>query len=489
MNFRSVLRRFVAKNTREAATSTGQVYTGLAQIDSDEDQWRSLSQNARDVSPLTLQRQRDLAYYLADTNPWAHRVVEMKKDFIVGNPEEWTIESPNDQVKYWLNKHWKDKYNQWPRRLESRIKEIGLTGEQCYTATTGTDGIVRLAYVDPGFIKAVRVDKDNFEQPTEIVLKSEDPSSGKDRLLKVIRYDLGRMRWVGIAEDDPPGKYEGQCFFFATNKPIRAKRGRSDLFPMADFFDMLDRFHWNRAERSALINAFVWHWKLAGATQEELEAFKKAQTAPTPGSSFYTNDKASVEAVTPNLQAADAAEEGKMLRSPITTGSGFPQHWLFGEGENANRASAYEMHDPPMRMLASRLFFFKCILYVIFEFQLDELQELGMLTLDENEDNTFSVNTPEISSRDTAKSSTTLKTVGDSLVTAVGLLISRETAIELYCFVASMLGKKIDADEEKKRLAKEQDDIDAEDFEGLDLDSEEGDSPGIENENADLVSA
>jgi hypothetical protein len=486
----SRLSQFVKQNSlvfKEALGSSS--FGSLSMIDSDDYLFRRLDQRTRDLGSVNEEKQREIAFHLSDTNPHAKRIINMTRDFIVGDSEEWQIQAGHDKIRDLLNAHWNDPINDWGAKLESRVRELGLSGEQCYTAKTGPDGIVRLAYVDPGFIAAVRRDPKNLEIMTEVILK-KDPGE-KDKKLKVINYDMDEGRMVGIRTDGAgkPTKgfladgtpfddtvYEGQCFFWAINKPINATRGRSDLFAMADSLDMLDRFHWNRMERSALINAFIFDITCKGMTKEEIEAYAKNQTPPRPGSRFYHNEQIEMEAVAPNLNAGDAAEEGRMMRVPVQVGSGLPEHWLFGVGDNANRASAYEMGDPPIRMLTTRQLFVLRMLYRIFRFQVDEANEMGLLSgVPPDKLYDFSMNVPGISSRDMVRASSVLTSVAQALL--IGLtqkILSWQRAVEVFAFALSQMGLEVDAEDELKRIEDEMADQDAEDMGGLDLPGSNG---------------
>ena len=132
MNIKKRLLNFVQSNAaplREA--NMGHSQATLSTLDSDDHLYRRLTQTTRDLGSLTAERQREIAYFLADVNPFAKRVIDMKKDFIVGDVKQWKIQSDNEDVQTILNAHWNDPINDWPNKLESRVRELGLAGEQC----------------------------------------------------------------------------------------------------------------------------------------------------------------------------------------------------------------------------------------------------------------------------------------------------------------------------------------------------------------------
>lgn len=154
------------------------------------------------------------------------------------------------------------------------------------------------------------------------------------------------------------------------------------------------------------------------------------------------------------------------MRTPLLVGAGLPEMWLFGVGEDANRASAYEMGDPPMRMLRARQNYVSLSMIVpILRYQIAEAIENGRLSQDVDQD--FTLDVPEISSRDMKKIADTLESVGRTLSAATGTFLSRETATEMFAFVASQVGMDVDAEQEKERLTAEGELENDTDLEGL----------------------
>lgn len=467
MNLTKALTRFVEANAVLREAALGYSLAPLSAIDSDEYLYRRLTQTTRDLGGLTSERQREIAYFLADTNPFARRIIQIMRDYVVVDANEWTITAPNEAVQELLDAHWRDPLNAWPEKLESRVRELAIAGEQCYTATTGPDGLVRLGYVDPGYILDITQDEHNIEIQREVVLKRQVHEQDSKRL-KVINYNPVTGAYEGMADGDQ-GKYVAACWFWALNKPVNAKRGRSDLLALSDALDMTDRFHFNRMERSALINAFFWDVTVNGADEAKLIEFAKGQPAPKPGAARYHNEAVKWEAVTPNLGGQDASEEGRLMRVPLLAGSGIPDHWLVGQGDNANRASAYEMSDPPMRAFKTRQLFVVQMLTSIFHYQIDEALRLGKLKPSDDVHD-FRLNVPEMSSRDMTKATAALREVAQVLLAVDSLgLLSRATKLRLLAFVTGQLGFSIDPEaEEEAREAEEGEDLEA-DLGGLKL--------------------
>ena len=104
----------------------------------------------------------EICFYLYDSNPFAHRILEMTKDFVVG--EGITYKAVDDEVQAVLDKFWNDPINGWDLKQGQKVLELGLYGEQYYpTAVNEVDGFVRLGYLDPQGVFEVKTDPNNVE--------------------------------------------------------------------------------------------------------------------------------------------------------------------------------------------------------------------------------------------------------------------------------------------------------------------------------------
>jgi hypothetical protein len=421
---------YIRRRIREALPGGGG-------IDADEHLYRKLTGNAdRDLSPLKQERMLQIAYHLYETNPLAHRIIEMTKDFIVG--EGISYEARDEQVKAVLDGFWNDPVNLWDLKQHQKALELGLYGEQCYSVFVNEyDGRVRLGYIDPLQISEVVADSDNCEVIRKIKLKGTADEPG--RVLSVVQVD-----------EDPSsetyGYLVGECFFFKVNSVSNSTRGRSDLLCLADWLSGYDEFLFNRLDRAALINAFVWDITLKGLTQEEIERWLRNTPPPKPGSIRAHNENVEYKAVAPDLKAQDATNEAKLIKNHILGGAGFPEHW-FAEGGDVNRATAAEMGEPTIKRLSARQRYFRYMLEYIFRFVID--QALIHRRLPAEADTGFSLVMPEISLKDMTALTTSLQRVTTALKVAQEQgWIGRRTAAQVFGVLAGRLGVDIDVGRE-----------------------------------------
>ena len=333
--------------------------------------WRSLNQQPnRNLDITTQKRMQDIAFYLYDSNPMAHRILELTKDFVIGDGYKFKAE--DEAVQEILNNFWNDPDNNWDMKQDTKALELGLWGEQCYPVNVNKhNGHVKLGYLDPGLISQVKTARGNPENLTQVLYRIGKYAQ-KVRSLDIIKVNNDPRSALRFK------KLEGDCFFFAINKVAWSSRGRSDLLSISDWIDGYDQFLFARLERAFFLNTFIWDVLCEGMNKNEIEEFAKTQLPPKPGSIRYHNDNIKWSVVSPQLDSSEASGEANMFKMQILGGAGFPNHW-FGEGDKTTRATAMEMGLPTLKKLKSRQQYFKYMLKHIFNFVIDQAIIHGVL--------------------------------------------------------------------------------------------------------------
>lgn len=402
----------------------------------EDEGWRSLTEDTnRDLSPLTQERMQEIAFHLYETNPMAHRIVEMTKDFVVG--EGITFQAEDPEVQEVLQDFWDDPVNAWDLKQGQKIMELGLYGEQLYpVAVNDQNGEVRMGYLDPTSVARVVTDPDNIEIVRQI--KRKGTLGRPQKTYEVINPD----------EDIKSKTYGfliGDIFYFAINKVANAKRGRSDLFSLSDWLDGYDQFLFNRLERSHLMNVFLWDVELQGYKQTQVDEWLREQPLPKPASMRAHNEKVKWRAVVPELGAHDASEEAKLFRNMILGGAGFPPHWFAG-GEGITRATALEMATPVMKRLKTRQRYFKYMIQYIFKFVIH--QAIIHKRLDPDVSQRVTVSMPKLLEKDVYTLSLGLRFIVAALESGIEKKwISEKDARGIFAYMMSQLGMEITAAE------------------------------------------
>ena len=420
--------------------------------------FRRITQTEKDFSPPAHDRHLRIAYNLYVTNPMAHRIVEIVKDFVIGDGASY--QAKDERVRKVLDRFWNDPVNHLDIKQFNKVMELGLYGEQIYPVfVNGFNGRVRLGYIDPFNVEQVVPDPGNPEvirsvvlkTGRELVVKERDPATG--RVSTVPKKELRVIHVDGNPRSRSYGRLVGDCFYFAVNRVSNATRGFSDLTHLLDWIDIYDQLLFAHMERLNYLRAFVWDVMLEGAGKEELRLKKKElqMNPPKAGAWMVHNEKEKWTAVTPDLKATEHTEEEKKVRAFILGGAGIPPHW-FGEGEDVNRATALAMDTPVFRMLKARQRYVRFMFEHILHFVIDQAILRRILPEDANSDAGVSVVLPEFSARDEAQMAQTFAHLTNALTVARSQnWISDETAARLVALLAGRLGVEVDPDEERDR--------------------------------------
>lgn len=409
----------------------------------DEEGWRRLSgDTARDLSPLSHARMRETAYYLWDSNLLANRLIELPLAYLLA--EGVSLQADAAEMQPVLERFWNDPINALDIKLEKKLRELALFGEQCWPAFVNEfSGHVRLGYLDPALIATVVVDPDNPEQPVGIVTTRD--KKGVARRYRVIvngSEEVFTKRTQAIRETFA----DGECFYFKVNDLSTSRRGRSDLRAPADWVDAYDQFLFGEVERYNFLRAFVWDVTLSGATPDQVAAKAKTITAPRPGSVRVHNESEVWQPLTPELGAYESSAAGRLFRNHVLGGATIPEHW-FGGGGDVNRSTGESMGEPTLKVFTMRQRYAKHMLAMMARYAIRQ----HLLARDHGEpyfdDLRLGVEVvfPEMTSRDTTRYAAALVQV----VTAVNMAIdagrlTEETGLALIAAVAAQLGVAID---------------------------------------------
>lgn len=406
----------------------------------DDNLWRSLNQiSNRDLYVLTQKRMQDIAFYLYDSNPMAKRIIEIMRDFVIGDGFTYSAEDP--EVLEVIDSFWNDPDNNLDEELDVNVLELGIFGELCLPVWVNkANGSVKLGYIDPATILRVKKDRNNPKINRTVVYKKLGVSDEVE--MDIINIDKN-------IKSETYGRLTGDCFFFTINKISSASRGRSELLTLCDWLDGQDQFLFARLERAFLLNTFIWDVTCEGMTKEELTEFVKNLSMPKAGSIRAHNEKITWKTETPKLEAFDASEEARLFKNQILGGAGYPEHW-FAEGSRTTRATALEMGLPTLKKLKSRQKTVKNFIKRILDFVIDQAIIAGKLK--ENVNRRFKVIPSPIISRDNKGTAEAVSGLVSGLVQASDKgWVSDKKAKMVINSVISQLGVDMENDAEEER--------------------------------------
>jgi len=394
--------------------------------------WRSLTQAKRDLSEIPHQRQREIALFLLQHNGLAKRYCEIITDFSAGE-EPYPVAEDDDLAELLLT-FWDDPVNELRSFSRDLAGQVGILGEQFVSIhVRESDGRLQLGYIDPNDVEAVCARPGNPRDQVEVHLKV--PPGSPPIVFRIVRPNepLSDI-YAGVKEDGRRGPgsfrlhprdpelvgqgrtyrtrerktYDGACFRSYVNKLSNATRGVSDLFAEADYLDGLDKTVYNAVERSFMLNQCGLDVTVEGGDTKSLKDHEKAAKSAwgTPGGVYTHNEKVTAETRAADLKSADLEGIVAIVKLMILGSWGFPLHW-FGDGGQANLATAGEMAGPTIRKLQSRQTVVRQMLRAFCDFQVSLKYALAPEEVSSVEDpHGYEITLPAITSKDTAREAT-----------------------------------------------------------------------------------
>jgi hypothetical protein len=425
-------------------------YWGRLATGGEEDYfWRRLSDNwyQKDPIPSTYLELHNQCYEAYNANPLAFAIIEITTSFVMGKGV--TIAARDPAVQRVLHDFWHDPDNHMETRVYALCTELALYGEQFIRFFVNPyDGRVTIRQIDPSLIDQIETDPEDIEKPLRFHRRPIGPAA-----------TLPGDATAPFPDEARRGDYTGQWFKageevmqFTINKVSSAKRGKSDLATLLPWLRRYKDWLTDRVRINKYKGAFLWDVRLQGADRKTIER-KKMEYAypPEPGSVIIHNEAESWSAVKPEINANEAAEDGRAIKLMIAVGAQLPEHYL-ADGNYSNRATATEMGLPTLLKFQRRQYVMRAMLRAILDRVLLEARKAGRLP--ENADTCYDIIFPEIEVADHA----TLASAVNMLVSALGTAraegwISDETAMRL---IFQFAGEEIDVHEEQARIHAQQ---------------------------------
>jgi hypothetical protein len=427
--------------------------TSMTDYRKEDEGWRKLTGNStREMLSTTQDRMIDIAFWLWENNPLGRWIIEIIKDFIVA--DGLPFEAKNNEVHKLLEDFWFDPVNRMDLYMEKHARELHIFGELTFPEFVAAQtGRVRLGYLDPKQIDQAVTDPENVKMTIGIILKGEGGNQG--RRFKTILPEDADFVLSETAKAMRDSFTDGECFFFTINNVTNSPRGRSEILVTSDWLDAYEQFLFDYTDRWPLLNTFIWDLLVTDGDKISIDEQIKAFTKKS-GSVFGHNQKVTLEAKTPDLKSQEADIGARLLRNHILGAHGIPSFW-YGGGDDANRAIGVEMGTPAFKMLGSKQRYFKYILETIFDRVIYKALQANYLQVPEEEAYDYSVNLPEVTSRDIAKYSTAIQQLTISLTAAQNQgWIDKDTSSKIFAFALSMIGYEMDIVAVQEAVAKEE---------------------------------
>jgi len=275
-----------------------------ATLDSDDWKYRKFKQGSIDLD--TTRRDEAIrgieSFYLA--SPLAKRLTRWMIDFVVGTG--FTLHSPDAEANKVLNTFWNSPVNDLAKNTWRYIQELYVYGELALLAKVNDiSGFVGLNFIPSTQIESVTEVDGEPGEAANIVLKSESTYN-------VIRWRNGL------------GRYDGDCFFFRTDRLGGHVRGYPVLLALLDWINVWETFLYNKIERDAQFSGVWFDVMLRGKTAEDIKLWLKEQrdNVPGPGTIQAHNEGVEWNMVQPRSIGIGLSRDAKLAEEFITSTAG-----------------------------------------------------------------------------------------------------------------------------------------------------------------------
>jgi hypothetical protein len=431
----------------------------------------------RDFSKVDWQQVVEAAWSLWQSSPMAGRILEIKRDYIIGHGI--APQTGDTELQVVLDAFWDE--NRMGRRSREFSHQLYLFGVQCLPVfVRQSDGRVKLGYIDPAQIERVIAHPENALEMWAVVVKETQDidawiprAAGTKGVYRIIRKSRvqdgdGAEYWLthdqAILQDwelvmlkaFSREQYDGSCFYEKVNSVSNQTTGYSDLLPLADWMDQHDETLWALGEREQMAGFFSWDVTMTGANDNDIMKRRSelAKSPPSKGSVRVHNEAEQWRLDWPDLKQTASIEAANALLTFILGGAGLPRHW-YGYGDETNRATAAAQGDPTWRSLEHDQDVVHDLFVGFLEFQRDQAWLAGAWQPEDPaqkpEDVACEIVMPEMTSKDL----TAVASAASALILALTQArdngwITNETAAQAWAKVMAELDIEIDPVEELK---------------------------------------
>jgi hypothetical protein len=314
-------------------------------------------------------------------DPQAGAAIDLLNDFVFGRGVPRPRAKDSDVQKI-LDETWDDPDNKLILTSFDKLVEKGTDLQiQCnvfFLIFEGDDGKVKLGLLDHDRVKHVVRSEENrlrilyyaveeakyrydFNEDREIPVTE----LGKP---KIMYYEHFRNVDDEIAEGGmpkmPPRERtgDGRVYQLVCNKKSEMAFGQPTMRRLMRWFSAYNEFMTSRVDVVKAAAAFIMKRRVKGgeAAVQRIAAQRLNQASelateewighagPPPASILNENEAVVHEALNLQTNAGNALQDGQMLRSQVSAGTHFPQHYL-GDAGSANLATATSMELPVLK--------------------------------------------------------------------------------------------------------------------------------------------
>ncbi len=327
-------------------------------------------------------------------NPIAHRIVEMRADFIVGTGMR--PQSEDEELQDFLTEFWEDPVNDFPHDQHAQVTSFRADGEALGEPLVNpVTGRTRILWHDVAAISEVLPHVRYVTKPGRVRFAWGDGRSS-GMIVAPGEPELVVARW-----EDYAAAGVKPVLYYRTNAVVGVLRGFGDLYHLVEYVQALDNASFAMLERILVAITFVWILRGKGLRPREVEQILATLRTGKPGESLYLREGTTIESVFPDLKSGDFSEAFRTFKNLILGGSGTPEAW-FGDGDAANRATLAEQGTPLFRSLLRAQMEQRALYESVCDFAVERAAEKGLIS-PAAAGSTYTIETEPISKQDDAK--------------------------------------------------------------------------------------
>lgn len=297
--------------------------------------WSTGPAGANDRDYATMQAQYSEGLTAWRTNPQARRIIEITTDHVLGDGLK--PEAPGQMGRF-IQQFWQHRQNRMAMRLPAVVDELNRAGDVFLVMFRNqADGMSYVRPIPKSQIIKIEVAENDWETETAY---HERRGPGEEPRV-----------WLSPAHPDAAGA-DAVMVHYAINRPVGALWGEGDLATITPWLLRYDQMLDDRVRLNAFARFFYWFVKVKkGAVAVVSKKYRDNQ--PSAGAIIVHDEGEEWDMKTPNLGAADAANDLQAIRMMIAVGAGTPPHWL-GDSMDVNLATATAMERAAIRHLKRR---------------------------------------------------------------------------------------------------------------------------------------
>ena len=364
-------------------------------------------------------------------HPIGRRLIGICTAYVIGGG--MSVESDRKELMTFAEEFWHHEKNTMPIRISDLSNELSRAGEIFLTLHTNMmDGMSYIRAQSACYIERIRWMRGDYETHLRYYELPRGPTMRAKSWPSQAALDMRRMRGTITQESIARTATMQQ---YGVNRIVGAIRGESDLQSLITYLRMYTGWLEDRVRYNAAIRKFLWTVKAPPDRIADLKI--RYANPPEDGTIQIDEEDVEWQAVNPNLQARDAASDGRAQRWMMVAGGLGTSLIDLGEGEDSNLATARAMGEQRRRFMLQRQNYFAHILSETIVRAWNRSIDAGVKTGERATLREIRIKKPDISTND---NELLAKAAADLTVSLQGMLeIEGDTpefrrfALETYC--------------------------------------------------------